>query len=78
MAPEEVMETMSDGEFRKYVLTILNRELGPCGFARYLRTRIEGSGDYTRDRHLWLDQLSMDEVLADVGLRMHEESASYK
>jgi len=31
--------------------------------ARFLRVYRAGSGDYTRDRHQWLDGLTMDDVL---------------
>jgi len=78
MAPEEVMEKMTDEEFRKYVWAILNRELGPSGFARYLRTKTAGYGDYTRDRHLWLDGLTVDDVLREVGIPVPQEAFTSK
>jgi hypothetical protein len=53
---------MTDEEFYEYVATILRRELGPYGMARILRTYRSGSGDYTRDRHKWLDKLTIDEI----------------
>jgi hypothetical protein len=57
------VEEMTDEQFERYTLVVLERELGPLGMARYLRM-IGGSGvDYTRDRHRWLDHLTLDEVL---------------
>jgi len=66
MAPLELVEQvdkMTDDELERHALTILQRELGVYGLARFLRVYRAGSGDYTRDRHQWLDGLTMDDVL---------------
>jgi hypothetical protein len=68
MAPTEVLEQvgkMSDEEFKQHVLGIMKRELGVYGLARFLRLYKAGSGDYTRDRHQWLDGLTVDDILAE-------------
>jgi hypothetical protein len=57
------VEQMSDEQFKEYTLTVLARELGPLGMARYLRTQGSPGADYTRDRHKWLDHLTFDEIL---------------
>jgi hypothetical protein len=62
-------EQMTDEEFERHTLEILRKELGPYGpygMARYLRTFRTGTGDYTRDRHEWLDGFTMDEILKDI------------
>jgi len=59
----EQVDKMTDDELERHALTILQRELGVYGLARFLRVYRAGSGDYTRDRHQWLDGLTMDEVL---------------
>lgn len=59
------VEKMTDEQFEKHTLDILARELGPLGLARYIRMH-GGTGDYTRDRHLWLDRLTFDEVVEQV------------
>jgi hypothetical protein len=56
-------EEMTDEQFGHFTLELLQKELGPDGTARFLRTSRSGSGDYTRDRHKWLDGLTMDEIL---------------
>ena len=69
MAPTETAEMigkMTDEEFEKHALTILHRELGAYGFARFLRLSRAGSGDYTRDRHEWLGGLSVEDVIAQL------------
>ncbi len=68
MAPLEVAEMvdkMSADEFERYALDILTRELGVYGLARFLRTYRKGSGDYTRDRHQWLDGITVEEAMRE-------------
>jgi hypothetical protein len=60
------LEEMTDEQFEQHTFGLLQKELGPYGMARFLRTCRSGSGDYTRDRHKWLDGLSMDDILKDI------------
>lgn len=60
------VEEMTDEQFEKHTLDILARELGPLGLARYVRLHGLTSGDYTRDRHQWLDRLTYDDVVEQV------------
>jgi hypothetical protein len=62
-------ETMSDEEFERHALGVLSRELGVDGLARFLRIYRSGSGDYTRDRHRWLDGATVQEIMAEIGRR---------
>ena len=48
-----VIEQLTDEQFERHALTILNRELGPDGLARFLRMNRSGNGDYTRDLEEW-------------------------
>jgi hypothetical protein len=67
MAPNETVEMiegMSDDEFERHALGILHRELGVYGLARFIRVYRAGAGDYTRDRHQWLDGLSVEDLIA--------------
>jgi hypothetical protein len=59
-------EKMSDEDFEPYALAILQRELGLDGLARFLRLYRSGSGDYTRDRHRWLEGATVHEIMAEV------------
>lgn len=56
---------MTDEEFARQVLSILGRELGADGVARFLRIYRAGSGDYTRDRHLWLEKATIQDIMAE-------------
>lgn len=43
--------------------------LGYPDAIRFIRQFDNGSGDYTQERHQWLDQLTMDEILTDIKQR---------
>ena len=44
----------------------LLKALGPVGMVRFLRQYERGRGDYTRDRHEWLDRISSKEFFQAV------------
>ena len=48
---------------------VLVEKLGYTDAVRFIQLFDQGSGDYTQDRHQWLDQMSMDEILADIETR---------
>jgi hypothetical protein len=60
------LEETSDEDFERHALAILQRELGLDGLARFLRVYRAGSGDYTRDRHRWLEGVTIQEIMAEV------------
>jgi len=63
------LEKMSDEDFEQHALAILRRELGLDGLARFLRLYRSGGGDYTRDRHQWLEGATIQEIMAEVERR---------
>jgi hypothetical protein len=54
---------MSDEQFERFALEVLQRELGPDGLARFLRLNRSGKGNYTRDRIQWQKDLSVAEIV---------------
>ena len=62
MAHQALTLQVTDEEFDRRVLRILARELGAGDFARYLMRHRSGPGDYTRDRHLWLDGITLEDI----------------
>ena len=60
------LEQLSDEDFERHALAVLGRELGLDGLARFLRLYRPGPGDYTRDRHRWLDGVTIREIMAEV------------
>jgi hypothetical protein len=65
------LEKMTDEEFERHALAVLRRELGLDGLARFLRVYRAGSGDYTRDRHRWLEGATIQEIMAEVEHKGH-------
>ncbi len=60
------LDKMTDEEFERHALSVLGRELGLDGLARFLRLYRAGSGDYTRDRHRWLEGATIQDIMAEV------------
>ena len=61
-------------EIRTIGFEALLRELGPAGAIRFLQQYETGRGDYSKDRHQWLDQYSVD----DIARMVREKKAVYK
>jgi hypothetical protein len=59
------LEEMTDEQFEQHTLELLQKELGPYGMARFLRTYRSGHGDYTRDRHKWLKGITVEQILME-------------
>ena len=57
------MREMSDQEFQRHALAVLQRELGAEGFARFLRLYRSGHGNYTEERDQWLKGVTIDEIV---------------
>lgn len=56
-------------ELNDLALKALVRELGPSGMVRFLRQFERGKGDYTKERHHWLENVSAKEVEAELRMR---------
>jgi hypothetical protein len=65
------IDRMTDEDFERHALAILQRELGLDGLARFLRLNRTAGGDYTRDRHEWLNGATIDDIMAEVERRRH-------
>lgn len=65
------LDRMTDEEFERHAFSVLRRELGLDGLARFLRLYRAGSGDYTRDRHRWLENATIQEIMAQVQRKNH-------
>ncbi len=64
---------MTTNEIRKVGMAVLIKALGPAGTSRFIQQFEIGRGDYTRDRHQWLDKISAEEVLNELKLLEKEE-----
>ena len=63
------IDRMTDEDFERHAFAVLQRELGLDGLARFLRLNRAGSGDYTRDRHGWLDGATIDDIMTEIESR---------
>jgi hypothetical protein len=63
------IDRMTDEDFERHAVAILKRELGLDGLARFLRLNRGGSGDYTRDRHRWLDSAPIEDIMTEIESR---------
>lgn len=45
--------------------------LGYADAVRFIRQFDNGSGDYTKERHKWLDKLTLDDIWADIQQRQN-------
>jgi hypothetical protein len=59
---------LTEEELERAGLEALRRELGLVGMIRFLQLFDRGSGDYSVERHEWLDHVDLDTILA----RVHE------
>jgi hypothetical protein len=57
---------MTDEEFERQTLHVIAREFGPGGLARFLMAFRSGHGDYTAERHQWLDSLTLEDIWRDM------------
>lgn len=57
------VQNMSLEQIRIVGMEVLMRELGLVGMVRFMQQFETGYGDYSRDRHQWLDDQTMDTVL---------------
>lgn len=53
---------MTPAEIQSRGFAALARELGPVDYVRFLQQIMPGSGDYSKERHQWLDDLGADEI----------------
>jgi hypothetical protein len=60
-----VRKNMTPQDIRREGLQALLDRLGPAGTIRFLQQYEPGRGDYTVERHNWLDGLTVDGILDD-------------
>jgi len=68
------VQAMTPQQIREAGMEVLSRELGVVGMIRFMQQFEMGRGDYSQDRHQWLDKYSVDEI-ANL---LHEKKTTYK
>jgi len=56
------IQTMTPQQIRTAGIAALSRELGVVGMIRFMQQFEMGQGDYSKDRHQWLDQYSVADI----------------
>jgi hypothetical protein len=67
-------QIMSLEQIRIAGMEALTRELGMVGMVRFMQQFETGYGDYSKDRHKWLDNQEIDSVVK----RIQEKRGSFK
>ncbi len=67
-------QLMSLEQIRAAGMEALARELGSVGMVRFLQQFETGHGDYSKDRHQWLDHQDLDTILK----RIREQRRTYQ
>ena len=53
---------LTSEQIRRRGIEILAKNLGPVDMIRFLQQFDLGTGDYSKDRHAWLDGLTVEEI----------------
>jgi hypothetical protein len=56
------VQMMTPQQIRVAGMEALSRELGVIGMIRFMQQFDMGKGDYSKDRHQWLDKYSVDDI----------------
>jgi hypothetical protein len=65
-------ETMSLEEIQRAGMEALHRELGLVGMVRFLQSLGACKGNYTAERHEWLDKLDLDTIVEQIRKRRQQ------
>jgi hypothetical protein len=57
---------MTVDEIRTIGLQAIANELGPVGLVRFLQLFEAGKGDYSKERHQWIDRLTVEEIYQSI------------
>jgi hypothetical protein len=50
----------------------LTEKLGPIGMVEFLHQFDSGYGDYTKERHNWLDKLTIEDICNEINQRRRD------
>jgi hypothetical protein len=61
-------------QIRQAGIEILNRELGPVAMIRFLQQYQKGYGDYSKERHDWIDKVSISDIVEQIKSRRKQQA----
>jgi hypothetical protein len=59
-------QTLAPQQIKKRGMEALTRDLGTAGMVQFMQQFSSGAGNYSKERHKLLGELSVDEVWADM------------
>lgn len=68
-------QVMTPNEIRRAGIQVLVQGLGTVGMVRFLQQSEMGWGDYTKERHQWLGNPTLEEIRADI-FRLKQDPAN--
>jgi hypothetical protein len=57
---------LTDEEFERRTLDLIQREFGPAGLVRFIRAYRSGHGDYTEERQQWIGHQTLESIWHDL------------
>lgn len=73
-SPVTASNSMTLAELNRQAFKTLVDNLGYVNAVRFFKQFDTGTGDYTQERHQWLDDVTLDEIRAEVQQRQGEIS----
>lgn len=58
------------GTIRRMGIKALTEKLGPVGMVEFIRQFDSGYGDYTKERHEWLDDIDIEAIIKQAEAKM--------
>ena len=58
--------TKNMNSIRRLGIEALTEKLGPIGMIEFMRQFDSGYGDYTKERHSWLDDLTIEDISNEI------------
>ncbi|MDR0320031.1 MAG: hypothetical protein LBI28_00870 [Treponema sp.] len=58
--------TRDINSIRRLGINALTEKLGPVGMVEFMRQFDSGYGDYTKERHTWLNNLTVEEISDEI------------
>ena len=58
--------TKDVNSIRRLGIDALTERLGPIGMIEFMRQFDSGYGDYTKERHSWLDNLTLEDICNEI------------
>jgi len=63
---KKAVTDLTDEEFERRTLDLIQREFGPGGLVRFIRAYRSGRGDYTEERQQWIGHETLESIWRDL------------